>query len=233
MQSGKNTANPCLPHSIPLELPAQDRQGACKQSTEFREAAQWHREQTASIKDAPKNSGLPLELEVKQAHPLWQLQQRGAMNSLYGPETVDGCFTKGMPITTREGWKPIEEIQVGDWVLSRPEDGSGKPEYKHVVKTFVFEEKTIGDISYSEPDGNHSVFVTGNHLFWVEGVGWTRADILKKGNLPRLKEGSTGKVTDQFPVYQFLDPISGEPEVGIGWTQNSKHPLANPATSTS
>jgi intein/homing endonuclease len=145
------------------------------------------------------------------------------------PDTVDGCFTKGIPITTREGWKPIEDIQVGDWVLSSPEDGSGKPEYKRVVKTFVFEDKTVRRIFYSEPDGNHSIFATGNHPFWVEGVGWTRADILKKGDLLRLKNGGTGKVTDQFPVYQFLDPISGEPDAGIGWVQSKKLPLADPA----
>jgi hypothetical protein len=94
----------------------------------------------------------------------------------------------------------------------------------------VFEDKTIRDISYFNQNGDEiCLFVTGNHPFWVEGVGWTRADILKKGDLLRLKTGCTGKVIHQFPVYQFLTPISGEPEAGIGWIQLSDPPLADPA----
>jgi hypothetical protein len=34
--------------------------------------------------------------------------------------------------------KPIEKIRVGDYVLSSPEDGFGKSEYKRVLNTFVF-----------------------------------------------------------------------------------------------
>ena len=44
------------------------------------------------------------------------------------PDKSGGCFSKGMRVHTRDGVKPIDEIKVGDYVLSSPEDGTGKPE---------------------------------------------------------------------------------------------------------
>ncbi|MCL2076530.1 MAG: Hint domain-containing protein [Betaproteobacteria bacterium] len=36
---------------------------------------------------------------------------------------VTGCFIAGTLVHTREGLVPIEQIKVGDWVLSKPESG--------------------------------------------------------------------------------------------------------------
>ena len=54
---------------------------------------------------------------------------------------VDGVVA-GTLIHTKEGLKPIEQIQVGDWVLSRPEDPEQgtQTDYKRVVKTFRVED---------------------------------------------------------------------------------------------
>jgi hypothetical protein len=54
-----------------------------------------------------------------------------------------GCFVAGTVMHTREGLKPIEQIQVGDWVLSKPESGEGEQAYKRVIKTVSFEEKEV------------------------------------------------------------------------------------------
>lgn len=57
-------------------------------------------------------------------------------------------FVAGTLIHTDKGLVPIQDIKVGDLilskpVLSKPEDGSGDIEYKPVVKTFVHEDKEM------------------------------------------------------------------------------------------
>ncbi|MDR2111891.1 MAG: hypothetical protein LBQ62_02125, partial [Candidatus Accumulibacter sp.] len=151
------------------------------------------------------------------------------LQPLYSPATVDGCFPKGTRIHTKEGMKSIEDIQVGDWVLSSPEDGSGKPEYKRVVKTIKHENKTLREITYGwnpQKLSLSAMAATGNHPFWVEGIGWTRADKLKNGDLLRMLDG-TARVEFQVPVYQFR-----EEEPGIGWVQTVEDldSMMNPAT---
>jgi hypothetical protein len=99
-----------------------------------------------------------------------------------------GCFVAGTLVHTKEGLRPIEEIKVGDWVLSKPEDGSGGPEYRQVSKTLEFDDKPLwyvewedpglhgrcgrdGDLSISEVlglEGRCFVITTPNHPFWVE-----------------------------------------------------------------
>jgi hypothetical protein len=42
------------------------------------------------------------------------------------PETIKGCFITGTLPHTKEGPKPIEDIRVGDYVLSAPKNGEGE-----------------------------------------------------------------------------------------------------------
>ena len=50
-------------------------------------------------------------------------------------------FVAGTLIHTDQGLVPIQDIKVGDRVLSKPEDGSGDIEYKPVISTFKSSEK--------------------------------------------------------------------------------------------
>ncbi|MCG3842782.1 hypothetical protein I3249_08345 [Psychrobacter sp. Ps1] len=57
-------------------------------------------------------------------------------------------FVAGTLILTDKGLVPIQDIKVGDLVLSKPvlskpEDGSGDIEYKPVLKTFVHKDKEM------------------------------------------------------------------------------------------
>jgi hypothetical protein len=124
------------------------------------------------------------------------------------------CFVKGTLVHTREGLRPIDELEVGDHALSSPEDGSGTPEYRRVVATASHEHKTVRRILASNPTANEGEMIaaTGNHPFWVESIGWTRADSLARGNILRRAAGSTWEVARQYPVYGTHDP-------GVGWTQ--------------
>lgn len=128
-----------------------------------------------------------------------------------------GCFAKGTRVHTKDGLKPIEEIKAGDYVLSSPEDGLGSPEYKRVLNTFIHEDKTIVEVnitqldwSYARKDPIYSLSATENHPFWVEGVGWTRADALKINDVLRRADGSLAKVSLLKRVYRTSRD-------GIGW----------------
>ena len=133
------------------------------------------------------------------------------------PLQADSCFIRGTRVHTKDGLKPIEAIKVGDYVLSAPEDGTGKPEYKRVVNVFVHQHKTIRKVNSYGPDAQTQYFVaaTGNHPFWVEGKGWTRADELKRGNVLRRLDGSFTEIADQYPVYRTEQD-------GVGWVQEMK-----------
>ena len=50
---------------------------------------------------------------------------------------LGACFAAGTPILTSEGEKPIEQIQVGDYVLARAEqDATGRVEPKRVEEIY-------------------------------------------------------------------------------------------------
>lgn len=97
---------------------------------------------------------------------------------------ADGCFVAGTLVHTDEGLKPIEEIQVGELVLSKRESGEGERAYKLVTKTFVHEDRHVMMLSVGgdQADGTirfHNLAVTPEHPFWVQGKGWKKAADIK------------------------------------------------------
>ena len=85
-----------------------------------------------------------------------------------------GCFMKGTLVKRPEGWTPIDELKVGDWVMSRPENGIGEAVPKRVVNTFSYEDKEVVMLKFSQfPErngGGGTLVVTPNHPFCVYGV---------------------------------------------------------------
>lgn len=129
-----------------------------------------------------------------------------------GVRTVDvnlGCFVAGTLVHSKEGFKPIELVSVGDHVLSQPER-KGEQSYQRVVNTFEFEEKQVYLVNIFAPNhsGNNvdSYCVTGNHPFWVKDVGWTRADALGQQDLVELADGSKGVVFCAERLLRTADP---------------------------
>jgi hypothetical protein len=109
-----------------------------------------------------------------------------------------GCFVAGTLIHTDHGLVPIEKIRVGDMVLSQPET-KGEMSHRKVLETFAHEDREIYLVDYcitntpfksrdefdyetfwdeQENLPEHHLVVTGNHPFWVQGVGWTSAELL-------------------------------------------------------
>jgi hypothetical protein len=128
------------------------------------------------------------------------------------PVSADGaCFVAGTPVHTKDGLVPIEQIEVGDWVLSQPEM-KGEVGYKRVVRSFSFEDEEVVcvDVWKNGPAERTGFVATGNHPFWVKGVGWTRADHLAEGQFLELPDGSTCEVYNCATVFRTdVD--------GVGW----------------
>lgn len=148
------------------------------------------------------------------------------------------CFGKGTLVHTRDGLVPIEEIKVGDWVLSQPEE-KGEQAYKRVVRTMEFDDQPVYFLSYYkiaktivdgkevlgvvDQDANNTLIVTGNHPFWVAGhkedyfhpeevlpLGWIRADLLRQGFHLELANGD-------FVVVSCVDRLWRTKTDGLAW----------------
>jgi hypothetical protein len=81
-----------------------------------------------------------------------------------------GCFVAGTLVHTREGLKPIEEIKVGDYVLSKPESGEGELCYQPVTRTYEYDDRELYYVGLD----THTYFVTRFGL-WVHnnsGESW-------------------------------------------------------------
>ncbi|TGM06352.1 hypothetical protein EHQ86_08860, partial [Leptospira yasudae] len=115
-----------------------------------------------------------------------------------GDFSIRTCFTAGTLVHTQTGTKRIEEIQVGDVVLSWNEE-SGKQEYNRVTETFVKDTDEIFTLLFS--DGKQ-LETTWNHPFrrllpqysserfpTKENSEWVAAKDLKVGDLTFTKDG--------------------------------------------
>jgi Pretoxin HINT domain len=115
------------------------------------------------------------------------------------------CFVAGTEIQTLDGTKNIEDIHVGDWVLSDDPNTVGEIEYKQVLNTFVKETTNLVDIYI---DGE-KITTTEEHPFWVPDVGWVAAKDLHAGSLLQTKYESwldvdkVVKHSDTATVYNF------------------------------
>ncbi|WP_235946438.1 polymorphic toxin-type HINT domain-containing protein [Saccharibacillus alkalitolerans] len=99
------------------------------------------------------------------------------------------CFTAGTQVKTDQGDKNIEDIQVGDKVLSQ-DDVTGEEGYKTVTATF----NHMADEIYTIHVGDQEIESTYNHPFWVEGKGWTYVKDLKVGDWLEQADGTKLKI---------------------------------------
>ena len=128
------------------------------------------------------------------------------------------CFVAGTLIHTKEGLVPIEQIKVGDWVLSQPE-GKGELSYKQVTQTFVHENASdIYLVLFNyvvEKDGERQsigadwIAVTWNHPFYTKEKGWKTACNLGYGIEVELVDGNYAMSTHCVPIYQTNVPDVG------------------------
>ncbi|QVL30338.1 methyltransferase domain-containing protein [Telmatocola sphagniphila] len=85
------------------------------------------------------------------------------------------CFAERTPVLTKEGYKYIENIKVGDFVLSRDEfNCTGMIAPKMVLKTLIHESRILKLIVEGR-----EILTTGEHPFYVPVRGWVPASELK------------------------------------------------------
>ena len=129
------------------------------------------------------------------------------------------CFVAGTLVHTRSGPVPIEQIKVGDVVLSHPDQG-GEPGYKRVVNTSVRQGQAVIRVIFGsdeDPDTEYSLFVTVDHPFWVEGVGWAPASRLRPASVLRLADGTFADVLWVRPVFR-----TDRPNVGVALVEDGE-----------
>lgn len=115
---------------------------------------------------------------------------------------IYACFTAGTKIQTEHGEKPIEQIEVGDYVWSENPE-TGEKTLKEVTETFEHQKSELIKLTI----GSTVIETTAEHPFWVEGEGWVNAGDLKTGDFLRLKSGKIVAL-DQLEVIKLETPIT-------------------------
>jgi hypothetical protein len=146
--------------------------------------------------------------------------------------TTKMCFVAGTKIHAADGLKNIEEVQIGDKVLSR-DPVSMALAYRNVTRTFVTRPVNLYHILYrpregssrnthcrrsstlldEEDDGESDIgpsellVATGEHPFYVVEKGtFVPADKLAYGDMLLLKDGNTAEV-----ISVQIEGTKGEP----------------------
>ena len=132
-----------------------------------------------------------------------------------------GGFVAGTLIHTETGLKPIEQIQVGDFVLSKSEIGGQI--YKRVLRTFAHEPTRVVNVKYEYYEGEERKFAqvttTLNHPFWVVDKGWTEAKNLEPKWTKQLAciKKKVELCDARHVTIFYVEPIYISEQLGIGW----------------
>ena len=116
------------------------------------------------------------------------------------------CFVEGTLIQTPDGSIPIEEIQEGMLVYSyNPE--TGDMDIKQVIDAFS---RVVSELIHIYV-GNELITTTPEHPFWVNNIGWIKAEELVEGDALLLLNGDLlcidkivyEKLSKTVTVYNF------------------------------
>jgi len=105
------------------------------------------------------------------------------------------CFVAGTKVETKDGLKNIEDIKVGDYVLSKNED-TGETAYKRVVKTFTSSPTETVRLEYKDERGGVlELEGTPEHPFWsVDEQDWVSMGDLNVGERLQTPTGTIVRV---------------------------------------
>src|SRR5262249_32188570 len=96
------------------------------------------------------------------------------------------CFAAGTPVWTELRLSAIEQVKIGDRVLSKDVE-TGELTYKPVVQTTVRQPKELTTLRF----GDETIVWTAGHRFWSSGSGWVKARDLEPQMLLHTVTGNT------------------------------------------
>ena len=94
------------------------------------------------------------------------------------------CFIAGTLVSVEDGYKAIEDIEVGDHVWAWDEE-TGEVALKQVVETYV---RASNELIHIFVNGEE-IITTPDHPFYVPVKGWTDAANLRAGDILVLVNG--------------------------------------------
>ncbi|MEM7179874.1 MAG: polymorphic toxin-type HINT domain-containing protein, partial [Spirochaetota bacterium] len=112
----------------------------------------------------------------------------------YHPRT---CFVAGTLVHTRDGLKKIEDIRLGDVVLTKDEY-SGEVLHRPVIELFL---RKVDILFVLELSNGETIKTTWNHPFWIENKGWTQAKEILVGNKLITPQGGVLEVVSNSQKY--------------------------------
>ena len=141
---------------------------------------------------------------------------------------TDSGFVAGTLIHTDKGLVPIQELKIGDKVLSKDESGEGELVYKPVIRTIksATKQKIITPVE--------GIYCTDNHPFWThvsdeEKPRWVAAKFIRSNDIVNYifpERGHQGEILDISGRYheEVYDPYqiggkyviaTSDPKVGL------------------
>jgi RHS repeat-associated protein len=102
-----------------------------------------------------------------------------------GPKIVacaaGSCFVAGTLVHTAEGYKPIEQVQVGELVASRNEL-TGESTWRRVEQVIITTDREVWDYVFVDDQGNQEILgATPNHPFHTPNGAWVDVGALVIG----------------------------------------------------
>jgi hypothetical protein len=107
--------------------------------------------------------------------PVYEIYNRQQV-STPPPVSMGECLIAGTLVWTASGPMPIEQIKVGDLVLSQNPTTS-ELAYKSVLRTTLRPPERLVKLVI----GDKALQCTGGHPFWIAGQGWVKARVLEEG----------------------------------------------------
>jgi hypothetical protein len=126
---------------------------------------------------------------------------------VYAGPISSSCFGAGTLVSTVDGPRKIEVIQVGDRVLSQ-NPTTGQLTFQPVLAVHASRPAPTVRIH----TGDDQVVATGIHRFWKPGIGWTMARDLKPGDRLRVV-GATAEV-------RAIEPDASQPVYNLDVADN-------------